>query len=615
MTPVFGSDVNSGVPGPRGVRTQHHGTTLFSCGLHLKETISQRYCDPVRHTVQDRKMSVGQEARGAPTVRNLPKVWEDSKRTFGGFEGCERWRGSTPPIGCARARESLGNGPPERQPEGSRGSISDCRLSIFDWRLGRGSPLWLAVQHREVDVGHLGPPARQPVGSSGSISDCRLSIFDWRLGRGSPLWLAVQHREVDIGHGPRGAPLQSQRHPDPDRRSGDGSAVLHQILRVRETTLGMTERFGSGPPNQNCQLRIANCQFGRTGPPCQAETVAGRGVDSTMGLHPPSRGSSGIARGGPPRLAVQRGEVDIGRERCDPPLDVGRTFSSTTGISPPKQSSRHPERSEGSASVIQILRPCETGLRMTNSLGCGPPWLAVQHREVDVGRTFSSTTGNGPPKQSRRHPERSPELVEGRSEGSATVNQILRVWETTLRMTEGFPVGRDAVSTTRHREVDVGRGRCGLNRPVGRTFSSTTGMWPTARQPVGCTPPRRYERARESIARLVVITSNLPKVHVNAKATLGRCNTGRCKTTRSCASDAEHEFSRTRSPGRYPMLSFRDPRGPQLLLMQPSLLRRREVGKKSKESVFMIDSVRYGPRLQSWELTRRGEPRSGSPPG
>jgi|GEM_PF-6966661 len=542
MTPVFGSDVNSGVPGPRGVRTQHHGTTLFSCGLHLKETISQRYCDPVRHTVQDRKMSVGQEARGAPTVRNLPKVWEDSKRTFGGFEGCERWRGSTPPIGCARARESLGNGPPERQPEGSRGSISDCRLSIFDWRLGRGSPLWLAVQHREVDVGHLGPPARQPVGSSGSISDCRLSIFDWRLGRGSPLWLAVQHREVDIGHGPRGAPLQSQRHPDPDRRSGDGSAVLHQILRVRETTLGMTERFGSGPPNQNCQLRIANCQFGRTGPPCQAETVAGRGVDSTMGLHPPSRGSSGIARGGPPRLAVQ-------------------------------------------------------------------------HREVDVGRTFSSTTGNGPPKQSRRHPERSPELVEGRSEGSATVNQILRVWETTLRMTEGFPVGRDAVSTTRHREVDVGRGRCGLNRPVGRTFSSTTGMWPTARQPVGCTPPRRYERARESIARLVVITSNLPKVHVNAKATLGRCNTGRCKTTRSCASDAEHEFSRTRSPGRYPMLSFRDPRGPQLLLMQPSLLRRREVGKKSKESVFMIDSVRYGPRLQSWELTRRGEPRSGSPPG
>jgi len=162
---------------------------------------------------------------------------------------------------------------------------------------------------------------------------------------------------------------------------------------------------------------------------------------------------------------------------------------------------------------------------MTNSLGCGPPWLSMRHREVDVGRTFSSTTGIGPPTHR---------------------NLFTR---TTIR-SGGPKVWEDPK----------------------RTFGRYEGC----------------ERARESIARLVVITSNLPKVHVNAKATLGRCNTGRRRATRSCASDAEHEFSRTRCPGRYPMLSFRDPRGPQLLLMQSSLLRRREVGDRNRESVFMI---------------------------
>jgi len=117
-------------------------------------------------------------------------------------------------------------------------------------------------------------------------------------------------------------------------------------------------------------------------------------------------------------------------------------------------------------------------------------------------------------------------------------------------MMEGFGNGGPPWLAVCHREVDVGH--CGL----------------PAWQPVGCTPPTRYERARESIARLVVgtrITSNRSKVRLNATRTFERY-----RATRSCASDAEHEFSRTRCPDRYPMLSFRDPRGPQLLLMQPT---------------------------------------------
>ncbi|MBF8296898.1 MAG: hypothetical protein HW389_3443 [Bacteroidetes bacterium] len=108
----------------------------------------------------------------------------------------------------------------------------------------------------------------------------------------------------------------------------------------------------------------------------------------------------------------------------------------------------------------------------------------------------------------------------------------------------------------------------------------------------GCTPPIRYKRAREPIARLVVRntsnlhTGNLPKVDVCTKRTFGRCNTGRCRATRSCVSDAVHEFSRARSPGRYPMLSFRDPRGPQLLLMRPSSLCKGVVGQPHNDEAF-----------------------------
>jgi hypothetical protein len=98
-------------------------------------------------------------------------------------------------------------------------------------------------------------------------------------------------------------------------------------------------------------------------------------------------------------------------------------------------------------------------------------------------------------------------------------------------------------------------------------------LGPLESQAVGCTLPIRYQRARESIVRSGVRnTCNLPKVIGNAKRTLGRC-----KATRSFASDAGHEFPRIRSAGLFPMMSFRRSGFPQLLLMQPSLLRRREV--------------------------------------
>lgn len=130
-------------------------------------------------------------------------------------------------------------------------------------------------------------------------------------------------------------------------------------------------------------------------------------------------------------------------------------------------------------------------------------------------------------------------------------------------------VGRDAVPATRHRGVGIGR------RPRGASI--------------------RCEQARESIARLVVITSNLSKA------------------TRSCVSDAEHEFPRIRSIGSNPMMLFRRSGYPQLLLMQPSLLRSREVVRKNEEGVFMIRKLNYHLRIQSRESVKRGVPGSGGP--
>jgi len=149
------------------------------------------------------------------------------------------------------------------------------------------------------------------------------------------------------------------------------------------------------------------------------------------------------------------------------------------------------------------------------------PHILTRHREVDVGHVARDVLV-----RSRRHPER--------SEGSAHENQILRTWETVLRMTRGPGTG----------------------------------------PPVGC------DRARESIRR-ARNTCNLPKVKGNAKRTLGRC-----KATRSCASDAMHEFPRIRSAGLFPMIPYRRSGYPQLLLMQPTLWSRREVDDTQTRKAF-----------------------------
>ena len=87
----------------------------------------------------------------------------------------------------------------------------------------------------------------------------------------------------------------------------------------------------------------------------------------------------------------------------------------------------------GSATLDQILparldsarrsggRPCKTGLRMTETPGSTPPIGYARARE---------SLGNGLPKQSRRHPER--------SEGSdiPASNPILAAGAISVRMTQ-----------------------------------------------------------------------------------------------------------------------------------------------------------------------------------
>ncbi len=111
---------------------------------------------------------------------------------------CDLAPGIGPPIrNCARLTFWCSNGG------------QDLRFVNCEW--GRGDPPWLAVRHREVDVGDRRPPPWQPVGSSGSIHNCQWSICHWQLGRGSPPTRLFHPRENSVysrnEYGPiRGAP-------------------------------------------------------------------------------------------------------------------------------------------------------------------------------------------------------------------------------------------------------------------------------------------------------------------------------------------------------------------------------------------------------------------------
>ena len=259
-------------------------------------------------------------------------------------------------------------------------------------------------------------------------------------------------------------------------------------------------------------------------------------------------------------IPLPRGDTGAGS-----PSTVGRTVSPTAWHNCALESSQsRPPK------LTQQHREIDVGL--AGWPRGAPPWLAVRHREVDVGHW-----PRGAPTQRKRHPERSPELawgepvepLEGRSEparrnstiraggGPAGDDQILparledsirsggRTCETVLRMTESLGSGPPWL-VVQHREVDVGMAE-----------------WP------GISPPIGYDRAREWIChvrgdcwcRSVLRTGNRNRLR------------NKSSTTRSCTGDAEHEFSRTRSPGWYPMQSFRDPRDPQLLLMRTTSAR------------------------------------------
>jgi hypothetical protein len=290
--------------------------------------------------------------------------------------------------------------------------------------MARGRLPSLAVQHREVDCGYGVSPRRHTGGNSPPDPDCRLStggersrtIADWRFGRGAPPWLAVQHREVDVGYEARGAPTRSRSHP---------------------------------------------------------------------------------------------------------------------------------ECSEGSAIVDQILRADKSALKMTDGRGNGPPWLCVRHHEVDVGSRSPSlvkAVGCSPP-------DRNCELSTRGERSRTNANCQLTISDT--------PFGTE------------------LLREPGEGYAHTR-VWFSVER----TAPMPFRRARESIARLMVRnTSNLPKVNMHAKATFGRC-----RLVSFFVSDAAHEFPRIRSAGSVPMISFRRSGFPQLLLMQPSLLRGREVDEHTKKA-------------------------------
>jgi hypothetical protein len=382
-------------------------------------------------------------------------------------------RGSGSPIRSDRHPE-LSPEPDEGRSEGSAHMDQILRTweSVLKMTEGRrGDQPWLAVRHREVDVGWGG--GRSPG------SECSLQYTADRLKPSEPPWFSVRHREVDVGW------------CNPQFTNAIGSSVPIPVAR-------------HGP------LKSAS-------PPGYLEGVCGcRGIPGIMLQGPAIRphwkwrkgvlypfASAGCSSGGPPRT---QSEVDVGHW----PRGA------------PKNRKRHPERSpepgegrsEGSAVVVQILLTCETVLRMTNSPGNGPPWLAVCHCEVDVGRW-----PRGAPPQKIRHPERRPELawgelvepLEGRSEGSATFDQILRPCEAGLRMIKSL----------------------------------------------GCTPPIGSNRAREWMVRVRGDCWSNPIRQTRNRSRVRN----KASTTRSCTSDAEHEFSRTCSPGRFPMLLLRDTRG------------------------------------------------------
>ena len=179
--------------------------------------------------------------------------------------------------------------------------------------------------------------------------------------------------------------------------------------------------------------------------------------------------------------------------------------------------------------------------------------------------------------------------LEPRWPGGRTACQLLG--KIRLRRMEARGQGWRNVGPPGWRAVPCSMPYCrGSGPSQGTSPPRLNGQWSTLSQPSRAivkwqlgrgTPFIQFERARESIARLVVNTCNRPKVNGIAKRTLGMC-----QATRSFVSNAEHEFPRIRSAGLFPMIPFRRSGDPQLLLMQPTLLSKRGMGDTQKRKAF-----------------------------
>lgn len=383
-----------------------------------------------------------------------------------------------------------------------------------------------------------------PCTSSGGIPHMRGGPGHWWLASGG-------------GGGSGGLPCA---HSNVQRPPGRGLQLDSQSMPGKRAVLGTFKTcHGDSPPDpvgRNGFLDSApfpdyleGVRGGRGKPGVMLQAIAIRthwkwrkGV-----LHPFESGIRSC--GGPPLV---QSEVDVGHAR--PPERYA------VGSSPPIRESS-----------------MQYGVLSMQTAGCGmgrggPPWREVRCREVDVGHTSPperhAVGRSGPIRECRMqygvcHMQTA---KRGRAQPSCLIECHRAVRSGVSISAVGPPripvstVGRTLSSTTaprtpwlalRHREVDGGDRR-------GDDHSLRSASWH------GCTPPIGYDRAREWMVHVRGDCWSSSRQQIGTRSRVRN----RASTTRSCTSDAEHEFSRTCIPGRFPMLLLRDTRGPQLLLMR-----------------------------------------------
>ena len=176
------------------------------------------------------------------------------------YRNMDSAHGESPP------RNAVGSSPPknrqshcERFARSTLLSEAICSHAV-DWE--RDRPPWLAVRHREVDVGHGVLPPNNAAGSSpptkkgrmeNVASDFVLQVGnlsdedpeDCGMGRGGPPWLALRLGEVDVGHGVL-LWMQGVRSHSPSEGHEGGQSNLRKVagmpVRNQETDVGWRSR-------------------------------------------------------------------------------------------------------------------------------------------------------------------------------------------------------------------------------------------------------------------------------------------------------------------------------------------------------------------------------------